>query len=670
MDTDTYDRSKERLREAARAYYTDGTSGMSDADYDALLADVARHEQDNEITEDVAAEAVAAGAALGGDVRHPTKMLSLDNVYSEPDLRSWWKSLDGGSQPHMVVEPKLDGLAMCIRYQDGYPVQMVTRGDGSSGEDTTLAMPLLTNLPLQVPNFTGEVRGEVIFSNEQFAAADAARTASGKDSFANPRNAAAGTVNRASKGGDVPQGTELSFIAYALVADDSGLDFSTHSAAMGWLADQGFDVAMRLLPDVLLGSYSAALTRDADLVRPEIGFELDGLVFKVDDLALQHELGSSSRAPRWARAYKFPSVVARTELVDVLWQVGRTGSVTPRAVVKPVRVGGTTVTYATLNNPGDIERKDLRIGDTVEIRRAAEVIPEIVGPVAQLRDGNEFKIASPTQCPNCGEALDDSQARLRCPSGGECALDRKLVYAASRDALDIEGLSTSLVEALMQSGAVSDLADLFELTQSKIATTATGRLTKDGAPIAVGDAIATKVFDQIAKATEEATFDRVLIALGLTGTGRSMSRRLAQHFGSMDAVLAASETDFEAVDKMGPIKAASLHRQLHAPAMQRTIGKLRAQGLAMELATVSSDAPQPLSGMSIVVTGTMHKLGSRSEVTGNLEALGASVGSSVSAKTTLVVTDDPEGSSSKLVKARKLGVEILDEESFIQRYQI
>lgn len=666
-----YATAKDKLRAASEAYYRDGSSTITDAEFDQLHFECVEYEVRNNISgNDTVGNSIGAGAALGGTVKHSTKMLSLDNLFSEDALRVWFDGIKAtlGKNVNLAIEPKLDGLAMSIHYTKGQPVQMLTRGDGTSGEDVTAAIPLLSNLPTTAAWFTGEVRGEVIFSHDQFKAADEARVASGKPAFANARNAAAGTINRAAKGGDVPAGTELSFIAYAAVGQR--LHGTHHSLTMRKLATLGFTTAFSLVPEGFIASVVRVLTADGLMSKPVIDFDIDGVVFKVNDFAEQRELGNTSRAPRWARAYKFPPDVAHTKLVDVLWQVGRTGSVTPRAVVTPVKVGGTTVTYATLNNPNDIARKGLLMGDVVEVRRAAEVIPEITGPVMALRDGSQRPIDIPTMCPNCGEPLDDSQARLRCPSGGECALDRKLVYAASRDAFDIEGLSTAMVDALILAGEVTDLADLFDLTVEQIATLPTGRTSKAGDDIVFGNAVATKVHDQIQKARTGATFDRVLIALGLTGTGRSMSRRLAQHFGSLDELLAADPARIEQVDKMGPVKAASLHRQLHTTAMTSTLDRLKDAGLATQMVAADADAPQPLAGMSIVVTGTMHKLGSRSEVTGNLEALGASVGSSVSSKTTLVVADDPDGTSSKLVKARKLGVRILDEDAFISEFGI
>lgn len=660
-----YATAKDKLRAASEAYYRDGSSTMTDAEFDQLHFECVEYEVRNNISgNDTVGNSIGAGAALGGTVKHSTKMLSLDNLSSEDALRVWFDGIKAtlGKNVNLAIEPKLDGLAMSIHYTKGQPVQMLTRGDGTSGEDVTAAIPLLSNLPTTAAWFTGEVRGEVIFSHDQFKAADEARVASGKPAFANARNAAAGTINRAAKGGDVPAGTELSFIAYAAVGQR--LHGTHHSLAMRKLATLGFTTAFSLVPEGFIASVARVLTADGLMSKPVIDFDIDGVVFKVNDFAEQRELGNTSRAPRWARAYKFPPDVAHTKLVDVLWQVGRTGSVTPRAVVTPVKVGGTTVTYASLHNPDEISRLGLMLGDTVEIRRAAEVIPQVMGPVTGLRTGTEQAIHIPTNCPNCGELLDTTQARLRCPSGGECALDRKLTYAVGRDALDIEGMSSAMVTAGIEAGIFRSLEDIFNVTEDALATLPTSRYTDAGEPILVGNTVAAKVIAEIERARSEATFERVLIALGFTGTGRSMSKRIAAHFGSMDAVLAATADDFAEVDKMGKVKAESLYAQLHTTAMLDTIDALAVAGLPMQV--VANTGPQPLAGQTIVVTGPMKQLGSRSEVTGNLEKLGAVVGSSVGSKTTLVVADDPEGSSSKLVKARKLGVRIVDEETFVK----
>lgn len=672
VNTSEYTEAKATLRVASHAYYTTGTSPLSDADFDALNSAVIAFEAREGITADLVAGTVGAGAPLSGSVRHSIAMLSLDNVYSVDDLNAWWRSVGCAE---MVAEPKLDGLAMSILYRDGRPVQMLTRGDGHTGEDMTAALPLIDNLPSPATTargqlFHGEVRGEVLFSRTQFIDASTARVASGKPAFANARNAAAGTVNRAVRSGvdTVPARTKLSFVCYD--AFTPVVPSRTHTQLMDGLSRLGFTVAYRLLSPALVAQAADMLAGDSTVPmgKPTLPFEIDGLVFKAASLDARHDLGETSRAPRWARAYKFPPNEAYTTLRQVVWETGRTGNVTPRAVLDPVQVGGTTITSATLNNPGDIARKGLALGDRVVVRRAAEVIPEVTG-VAPGPSQATGPILIPTRCPNCGEQLDADGARLRCPSGGACALDRRLTYAVSRDALDIDGLSGALIEAAIGCGLLSGVADLFCVDAEQWAKVPTGRTTADGRPILVGTTTASKIAAATEEALHKATFARVLIALGLAGTGRSMSKRLASHFKSMGALLAADADTLAQVDGLGDVKAASLVRQLQLLAADGTVERLAAVGLPLtEVATDEPGSEKPLAGQVLVVTGSMSRLGSRSEVTGNLEAWGATVASSVSAKTTLVVAADPEGSSSKLVKARKLGVEIVDEAGFCARF--
>lgn len=677
-----YDAAKNTLRAAAEAYYLDPTtSTMSDAEYDQLLRDAAAYEQTNGITTDVVGEAIGAGAALAGNTSHTVPMLSLDNVFSPAELQAWWKRAKGYD---LIVEPKLDGMAMSITFVGGKPTQMVTRGDGYTGEDyshalelisfpTILGRPSITNNGIasrDIVPFNGTVRGEVILSKAQFDRANQVRVTQGKPAYANPRNAGAGILSRASKDRDEAkmmrrQGIKLTFCAYGVLVDDPRQ--TNHSGLMSALENAGFTTARSLLTDNQRAAAFGMLS-GVETTKPVIDFEIDGLVYKVDSLDRQGELGSSSRAPKWAIAYKFPAEQVNAKLIDVVWAVGRTGNVTPRAVISPTQVDGVTISSATLNNPDDIQRKDLMIGDTIVLQRAAAVIPEVVGSVPDARVGTERPILIPASCPNCGETLLTDQARLRCPSGGDCAPVRKIAYACSRDALDIEGLSESTVAALVDAGLICDVGDLFSLTQEQIATCPTGRLNKDGKPILIGKAKAAAIYDDMANNAEHTPFERVVIALGLRGTGRSMSKRLAQHFGSMDAIMAAAVDEIAAVDKLGAVKSASLVQELHTPRTRQTIAKLQMAGFPMEIEEPAADTPQPLAGQTIVVTGPMKQLGSRSEVTTNLEALGATVGSSVGSKTTLVVADDPGGTSSKLAKARKLGVEILDEASFIARF--
>lgn len=680
----TYEEQKLELREASKAYYTDGSSHMSDAAYDKLLASVAKFEEEGNITEDTVGDAIAAGADLKGSTRHSEPMLSLDNLFTPAEVDKWKASLNTDD---VIVEPKLDGMAMSIHFNDkGKAVQMLTRGNGEFGEDCTKALSLISeSIPVRafLPShpearelrpFTGEVRGEVIFSDSQFESASAARVRDGGKPFSNPRNAIAGTVNRAAQGGSVPNGTKASFVAYGVVGVTGTV---AHSQAMGVLSQMGFTTALSLLPQdsgqeiPVLGATLGGLVftpEDTESIKllpvkqpdwteskPVVGFELDGLVFKVDDYETQKEIGNTSRAPRWAKAFKFPSETAITKLLNVAWAVGRTGSVTPRADIEKVKVGGINNTSATLHNPSEIARLGLMLGDSVEVSRAGEVIPKIMRALPDLRDGSETEIVIPTECPNCGETLDDSQARLRCPSGGECATGRKLAYAVSKDALDIDGMGPSVIDKLLDVGLLSDVASIFDLTEEVM--------------LPILGKNATKIAENIEKAREEATFVRVLISLGVIGTGRTMCKKIANHFEDLDSILNTSTVaDMEEV--VGKAKGEYVWWQLLD--LRGTLDRLRDHGLSMQIEEEDTNLPKPLAGLNIVVTGSMKKLGSRSEVQGNLEALGATIGSSVSAKTNVLLY---EGTSSKVTKAEALKakgspIKILDEGSFISEYSL
>ena len=678
----TYEEQKQELREASKAYYTDGSSHMSDAEYDKLLASVKWLEDLEGITEDTVGDAIAAGADLKGSTQHSEPMLSLDNLFTPAEVEKWKAGL---ATDDVIVEPKLDGMAMSIHFNEkGKAVQMLTRGDGEFGEDCTKALSLISNIPVRayLPThpeaktlrpFTGEVRGEVIFSDSQFEKASAARVRDGGKPFSNPRNAIAGTVNRASQGGVIPLGTSASFVAYGVVGATGSI---AHSQAMDVLTKVGFTTALSLLPqdngqEIPVASSALgglvftpkdtesikpipAPRKDWTVAKPEVGFELDGLVFKVDDYDVQREMGNTSRAPRWAKAYKFPSETATTKLLNVAWAVGRTGSVTPRADIEKVKVGGINNTSATLHNPSEISRLGLMLGDSVEVSRAGEVIPKIMRGLPDLRDGSETEIAIPTECPNCGETLDASQARLRCPSGGECATGRKLAYAVSKDALDIDGMGPSVIDKLLDAGLLSDVASIFDLTEEII--------------LPIIGKNATKIAANIEKAREEATFTRALISLGVSGTGRTMCKRIAENFKNLDDLLTSTVKDME--DVVGPAKGESVWYQMLN--LSGTLLRMRKHGLAMEIEAEDTTLPKPLAGLNIVVTGSMKKLGPRSEVQGNLEALGATIGSSVSAKTNVLLY---EGSSSKVTKAEALKakgnpIKILDEGSFISEYSL
>lgn len=686
-----YDDAKSLLREAAQAYYTDGSILMSDADYDILARELAQVEDDHPewADGDATSTQVAGGAAVSGDVEHVIPMLSLDNVFSADEFSSWAallaKRIGSNHAPGLVVEPKMDGLAMCLRYSNGELVQMVTRGDGTHGEDVSYAIKALSNVPTTgvttscvedservLRPFTGEVRGEVIFSRDQFEDANDLRVANGDKTFVNARNGAAGAL-RGAKDRDyiIP----LSFVAYD-VADWSDVEGgqSQHRVVMDALTRSGFTTARSLLEALNLTSvYSvsgsliesdvAKVIAEVEDRREEIPFETDGIVVKANHLSSREKAGMGSRAPYWAIAYKYPAVEVMSTLADIIWQVGRTGVITPRAVIEPVFVGGTTITYATLHNVDDIKRKGFLMGDKVLVKRAGEVIPRLEAPVVALRDGSQTPIVPPTSCPRCGGKIDMSQSRWRCIKGRDCGLTEAIAYAVSRDALDIEGLGKTQVSNLVASGTFTDIASIFEAGLDE-------QLLVDGGKIAPANA--PKIVAEIEKA-KNAGLARVITALGIRGTGRSMSRRLAKHFGTMDAFRAANTTELAAVDKIGETKADLIVEELSE--LSNVIDRMIAAGVSMTDASVAAAAPaadgtatpaaQPLAGMNVCVTGSMVQR-SRNEMNELVEALGGRAASSVS-KTTNILVAGP-GAGSKLAKAESLGVQVMTEDEFLTEY--
>lgn len=656
-----------RAAEAARAYYEgDGTITMDDATYDQLVRDIVATEQthpqwrvDNQLT------AVAAGTG-GGDVPHSIPMLSLDNVFSGAELDEWATSLAkrlGRPADGFTIEPKMDGLAISARYVDGRLTQLVTRGDGTSGEDVTYAARTIVGLPSTLPRpLTFEARGEVLLTDAQFAAANELRIAHGDKAFVNPRNGAAGTLRGAK---DRQYDIALTFFGYGVV-DLDGTVFPAderHSVSMSKLADLGISTT---------GTSSAGMGQVADIGqahawiddlierRPTLGFAIDGAVIKADSPADRDKAGFSSRAPRWGIARKFPADTAISKLIAVHWQLGRTGLITPRAEIEPVMVGGTTVTFATLHSPGDILKKGFLLGDAVTVLRAGEVIPRLEAPLVNLRTGAETVIEPPTSCPRCGADIDKSQERWRCSRGRACGLGESIKYAVSRDCLDLEGMGEKVVSQLVETGLVADVADLFTLTKAQL-------LSLDR----MGSLSADKLLAEIEKA-KGAPFARVLTALGIRGTGRSMSRRLAKHFGSMDALRAATANELEAVDGIGPEKSPSIVAELAE--LGPVIDRLAALGVTMGEEPTTAGAPAagetsaaPLAGMAVVVTGAMTgplAALSRNEMNELIERAGGRASGSVSAKTSLLVAGDKAGS--KRDKALSLGVPVNTPEEFAE----
>ncbi|GAA1680835.1 NAD-dependent DNA ligase LigA [Glycomyces endophyticus] len=663
-----------RARQAADAYYGSGESGMDDDTYDRLLRGITAFEVEHPdlVAADSPTREVAAGVTTG-DVEHAVRMLSLGNVFSEEDLRDWAAGLErrlgGRAVAAWVVEPKLDGVALAARYQDGKLVQLVTRGDGSTGEDVSHVIGDLAGLPSELTEpVTVEVRGEVLMTEEQFAAANEARAAHGGAVFANRRNASSGSLRAKDRAYRVAQ----TFFAYDALTDpahtsDPGLAELPHTELIARLGALGLGTTL----GTPVGTHPCA---DLDAVlarieaigvqRPDLPYELDGAVIKADLPADRAEAGTGSRTPHWATAYKYPAAQKITTLLAVEWSVGRTGVIAPRAVLEPVEVGGTTITYATLHNPADIRRRDLMIGDQVTVYRAGEVIPRVEGAMTTLRTGAEQAIEFPEACPRCGAAIDRSQERWRCERGRDCGRVEAIRYAVARDCLDVDGLGEKIVVQLVERGMIEDFADLFPLTREQL-------LSLDR----MGETSADNLLGAIAKAKGQ-PLNRVFCALGVLGTGRSMSLRIAGYFGSMDSIVAADAVALEKVDGIGGEKAPVIVAELAE--LAPVIAKLKAAGVNLDQpgwvpppaddAEPEPDSGLPLQGMSVVVTGGMSgPLAdySRTQMNELVARAGGKATSSVSKKTGIVVAGEKAGS--KLEKARELGIEVLTPEEFAER---
>ncbi|MFJ3539901.1 NAD-dependent DNA ligase LigA [Streptomyces sp. NPDC090109] len=661
-----YEAAVQRLREASRTYYGAGYSLMDDAAYDRLRLAVLDWEAEHpdETAPDSPTDLVADGAAPAGDVAHTSRLLSLDNVFAPEQLVAWGASLQRrlGHEPAggFTVEPKMDGAAVAARYRDGRLVQIVTRGDGTHGEDVSHVIGTVVGLPerLSVPA-TFEARGEVLFTQEQFEAANETRAAHGASVFANPRNGTAGTL----RAKDRPYRLAMTFWAYGAVELD-GVPFlpagTGHAETLAAVARTG----VRTTADTPAGLHTVATLAEAQekvdaiaALRASLPFGIDGVVVKADSATEQATAGFGTRFPYWAVAYKLPAVERQTVLQDVFWEVGRTGVLAPTAVLAPVELDGSTVTRATLHNPADILRRDLHLGDTVTVYKAGDIIPRVQAAVVELRPEDAVPVPLPRECPHCGGGIDKSQERWRCAKGTACALAPLIEYAAGRDILDIDGLGRKYVDALIASGDVTDVADLFTLTEEQL-TTASGS-AKRGAKLA----------EQI-RTAKTRPLSRVFCALGIPGTGRSMSRRIAAHFGTMDAIRAADADTLQDVEGIGPEKAPVVVGQVAA--LAPVIDKLIAAGVTMTEPRPERDEDAvegPLSGKTVVVTGKMTGPldgWGRSEMGALIERAGGRMGGSVNSRTAFLVAAPTAGGkpSSKVVKAREAGVEVLTPEDF------
>jgi DNA ligase (NAD+) len=654
----------EQIDDHQYKYYVLDRPVVGDSEYDALVRELEELERHYPglVTADSPTQKVGGTySTLFEPVAHLERMLSLDNAFTDEELAAWAERVERevGGTTEYLCELKIDGLAISLTYERGRLVRAATRGDGRTGEDVTLNVRTIDDVPKRLrgsglPDLL-EVRGEVYFTTEAFTKVNETLLDQGKTPFANPRNAAAGSLRQ--KDPRITASRPLRLTVHGVGAHQ-GFDPPRQSAAYERLQGWGMPTSSRwkVVPD--LGGVREFIGYYAEH-RHDVEHEIDGVVVKVDSVSLQRRLGATSRAPRWAIAFKYPPETATTALRDIRVNVGRTGRVTPYAVLEPVFVGGVTVTNATLHNAEDVVRRGVLIGDTIIVRRAGDVIPEIVGPVVERRDGTERPFTMPTRCPECDSPLapaKEGDVDIRCPNSRSCPaqLRERLFHLAGRGALDIEVLGFKAAVALLESGVVTDEGDLFGLDPDALAripffVNADGSLSTN----------AGKLLTNLGEAKLRPLW-RVLVALSIRHVGPTAAQALATHFGSVDAIVAAAPEELSAVDGVGPTIAESLAEWFTVDWHREVVEKWRAAGVRLAEEQVET-GPRPLSGMTVVVTGSLVDF-SRDGATEAVTARGGKVTGSVSKKTDFVVVGDSPGS--KYDKAVSLGVPILDEDGF------
>lgn len=660
-------------------YYAKDAPEISDAAFDSLMRELRELEQAHPELIDPTSPTQRVGGYVGeqfSPVRHAVRMYSLDNAMGLEELDEWLaRTVEAIGHPvPFCCELKIDGSSIALTYEAGVLTKAATRGDGTTGEDVTVNMRTVRDIPLRLrdagieglvdPDASIEVRGEVYMPKRSFESLNAAAAAQGRQGFANPRNAAAGSLRQ--KDPTVTQGRDLSTFLYA-IADDAPVRAESQWELLQWLGDCGFHVN----PDVKRCDTPEEVHRFCEEVadrRDSLPYGIDGVVVKVDSFAIQREMGFTARAPRWAIAYKFPPEEKTTVLRDISVQVGRTGTITPVAELDPVRVDGSVVARATLHNLDEVHRKDVRVGDTIIVRKAGDVIPEVLGPVLSLRPEGAIPWEMPAMCPSCGSPLvrEDGEAAFRCVSI-DCPAQatERLIHWASRGAMDIDGMGEEIVARLVESGRLTDVADYYNLSEYDLATLETGRTNKEGEPVHLGSTIAAKLVASI-EASKVRPFGRVLFGLGIRHVGKTTGAQIAAAYPSMDALMQASEEDLAAIDGVGGIIAKSIRAFLETPDNREVIHRLGMLGVRMEdVRTEGEDVPQTLAGITFVLTGSLVESGmTRDEAGARLKAMGAKVSGSVSKKTGYVVAGEAAGS--KYDKAVALGVPVLSEADLLR----
>lgn len=657
-------------------YYALDAPTISDAAFDSLMRELREIEAAHPELVTASSPTQRVGGYVGeqfAPVVHERRMYSLDNAMDLDELDEWMERTAeacGGALPPLCCELKIDGSSIALTYEDGVLVRAATRGDGTTGEDVTVNMRTVRDVPLRLRDEargaiapgveTLELRGEVYMPKKSFEALNAAAEEEGRAPFANPRNAAAGSLRQ--KDPAVTKMRDLSTFMYA-IADDAALEVEGQWELLQWLRKAGFHVN----PDVRLCTTAEEVRgfcRECLDRRESLPYEIDGVVVKVNDFVRQRAMGFTARAPRWAIAFKFPPEEKTTLLRDITVQVGRTGALTPVAELVPVVVAGSTVARATLHNLDEVHRKDVRVGDTVIVRKAGDVIPEVLGPVLSLRSPEARIWEMPSVCPSCGSPVvrDPGEVAFRCISI-DCpaqALER-LLHWASRGALDIDGMGEEIVSRLVESGRVADVADYYSLSEEELASLDMGRVKADGEPVRLGHTVAKKLVAAI-EASKGRSFARVLFGLGIRHVGKTTAEAIAAAYPSMDALSAAGEDELAGIYGVGPKVAHGMWLFFRTPDNVSVIERLRAAGVTMadEAAAPGEEVPQVLAGLTFVLTGTLTHSGmTRDEAGARLKAMGAKVSGSVSKKTSFVVAGENAGS--KYDKAVALDVPVLDE---------
>ncbi len=655
-------------------YYALDAPEITDFAYDSLMRELRELEDKHPELIVATSPTRRVGGYVGeqfAPVTHEQRMYSLDNAMDLEELDAWMTKIEEtyGHLPELCCELKIDGSSIALTYEDGVLVRAATRGDGTTGEDVTANIRTIKDIPLHLrdeampavdPAFSSiELRGEVYMPKSSFEALNHAAEANGKAPFANPRNAAAGSLRQ--KDPHITAGRDLSTFIYA-VANTASLEVSGQWELLQWLKSAGFhvnpDVAKCKNREEVKDFCKASLEK-----RDSLAYEIDGVVVKVNSFAEQAASGFTSRAPRWAIAYKFPPEEKTTVLTDITVQVGRTGVLTPVAELSPVVVAGSTVSRATLHNEDEVHRKDVRIGDTVIVRKAGDVIPEVLGPVLALRPDDALVWQAPKTCPSCGMPVirEAGESALRCVSI-DCpaqALER-LLHWASREAMDIDGMGEEIIGRLVEVGRVSDVADYYSLTQADLEMLDMGRTNKDGNPIHLGTTVALKLLDAIEQ-SKSRSFDRVIGGLGIRHVGKNTARDLVEAFPSMEAIASAEIDELSEIHGIGERVAKAIWVFFRTPDNVQVVERLQAAGVTMAASSEGvDDTPKTLAGLTFVLTGSLDELGlTRDEASDRLRLMGAKMSSSVSGKTSFVVAGTAAGS--KYDKAIKLGVPVLDE---------